>query len=340
MDSTNFSWKNQRCLVTGAFGFLGTHLCSYLISKGADVVALDQLIRPDGTYFGLLGLERRTRILTADIRQTEELAILQEENFDFVFHLAGQPISSLSNEETEETMEINVSGTANVGGMIALQSPQPVFVFASSACRYGATTKSPLKEDDLPVEGEYKYSESKVRAEEEVTNLALRHDLPTVICRFVNLYGPGDRHFSRIIPKTIRHLIRGEMPCLTRSDGSTILDFMYVRDAVAGLILAAEHGQSLRAEVFNFGVGTENARATIDVVRLVSILFDGEEREPDIENPIEPRTKVKFLDSTKAHQRLGWAPTKEIREGISETIDWYRENIGNIRELEDTDLCW
>lgn len=332
MNTTEFDWINKTCLVTGAFGFVGTHLCDKLLSKGAQVVALDYLDDAKGTYFGLRGLERPSIVLKADVRRVNQLSILADYHFDLVFHLAAQPISPLSNILPEDTIETNAEGTANVGRALCRQRVPPLFVLASSACWYGATITSPLKEEDGYVAAEFKYSESKVLAEREVVKL--ERWMPTVRCRFVNLYGFGDRHFSRVIPKTLRHLIRGEEPCLVRNDGSTILDFMFVEDAVSALLVAAEHGTSIRGEVFNFGVGGSNPTRTIDVVKLASRLFDGQEREPVLLNPNEPRTKAKYLDNSKAIQRLGWKPSLGLKEGLRETIRWYIAHIGKIEHLE------
>jgi nucleoside-diphosphate-sugar epimerase len=334
MQSPQNLWTNKICLVTGAFGFVGTHLCRDLISRGAIVVALDLLPNTKGTYFGLAGIEGDTTVLQADIRNTEELLKLREFNFDVVFHLAAQPISPLSNIQPDETMATNVNGTANLGEVLSLQPHPPLFIFASSACWYGATIKSPLKEEDSYVEGEFKYSESKVLAEREVLKIERLYGIPGIRCRFVNLYGPGDRHFSRIIPKTIRHLIKGEQPSLVRNNGTTVLDFMRVEEAVSALIIAAEHGRAIRGEVFNFGVAGNNPRSALEVVKLVSVLFDGVERSPLLLNALVPKTKNKFLDNSKAASQLGWKPSKSLEEGLSTTINWYAENIEKIEALE------
>lgn len=334
MTKLNFCWANKACLVTGAFGFVGTHLCQDLLSKGANVTALDYLPTHQGTYFGLLGLHKHSTILNIDVRNINDLQILQDFKFDVVFHLAAQPISPLSNINPDDTMETNVTGTTNVGRVLSMQKIPPIFAFASSACWYGATTTSPLKETDFYVEGEFKYSESKVLAEEEVLKIESHYNIPTVRCRFVNLYGPGDRHFSRIVPKTLRHLIQGERPCLIRNNGSTVLDFMHVEDAVSALIISVEYGSLYRGDVFNFGIAGDNPRCAIEIVKLISRLFDGEERTPLLLNPIKPQTKKKFLDNTKATENLGWRPLKDLEEGLYETINWYRENVTRIKQLE------
>src|SRR4051794_6577771 len=105
MNTANFEWANKSCLVTGAFGFVGTHLCQELIGKGAKVVALDYLDKTEGTFFGLAGLERDSTILKADVRRASDLLILKDYQFDVVFHLAAQPISPLSNLLPEDTIE-------------------------------------------------------------------------------------------------------------------------------------------------------------------------------------------------------------------------------------------
>jgi nucleoside-diphosphate-sugar epimerase len=327
-------WSGQNCLVTGALGFVGSHLCQKLISLGARVFALDVLPSPAGTNFGLLGLMKDATVIRADVTKKSDLAQLAPFQFDVVFHLAAQPISPLSNLAPTETMVTNVEGTKNLGEVLAHQELRPVFVFASSACWYGATTSSPLSERDSYSPGEFKYSESKVEAEKEVVKMDLDLDLPTIRCRFVNLYGPGDRHFSRVIPKTIRHLINNEPPTFIRNDGTTVLDFMYVGDAISAFLIAAENARPFRGEVFNFGVGDDNPRPVIEVAKLLSRTLDGAERTPILLNPHEPKTKKKFLDNSKAVQQLGWKPTVKLDQGLLTTLRWYQDNLNELEPLE------
>lgn len=334
MKSARFDWKNVKCLVTGAYGFVGTHLTRELIARGSKVVALDLLDDPRGTYFGLEGLDRQVETIQADVRAEEDLKALRGREFDCVFHLAAQPISPLSNLCPNDTMETNALGTRLLGHAVAHQVTPPRFIFASTACWYGASVRSPLSETDPGREGQYVYTRSKVEAEQEVMKLEAELGLPTVRCRFVNLYGEGDRHFSRIIPKSIRFLIEGETPRLTRDDGTTILDYLYVGDAVSALLRSAEHAIDFRGQVFNFGIAGDHPLNAIQLIRLVSQAFDGQTRDPIIENPVEPKTKMKFLDPTKARKKLAWQWTRRIDVGIRQTIEWYRSSAARVQHLQ------
>jgi nucleoside-diphosphate-sugar epimerase len=260
-------------------------------------------------------------------------------SFDFVFHLAAQPISGLSNLEPQTTIEVNAGGTKALCTMLSDRCDDATVVLASSACAYGLPTvgASPLTETAPLRPGFYAYTESKQKAEQELRNA---QGIRGAIGRFVNVYGPGDRHFSRIVPRTIRQLLGSRGLSLSRGDGSTVLDFLYVDEAVDAFLRLAKYAstqQDSTPQVFNFGIGSDNAMSIRDLVLKISDIYDGNVRDIVPKTPtMEPPT-VKFLDSTKARTVLNWKPETFLNAGLRKTIDWYQNHIDDLTHLEDVE---
>lgn len=336
-DSTSEFLTNRSCLVTGGAGFLGSHLCRRLIRAGAHPIVFDIVPKYERSLLAAMDLAEQMEYVQGDVRSKEDLKALAGRPFDFVFHLAAQPISGLSNLQPETTIEVNAGGTKELCAMLS-DSGWPTVVLASSACAYGipAPGASPLKETDLLRKGFYTYTESKQKAERE---FCAAKGIRGVIGRFVNVYGPGDRHFSRIIPKTIRLLLRDRPLALSRGDGSTVLDFLYVDEAVNGLMQLASYTSKQHEsvpQIFNFGIGSRNAVSMRDLVSRISVIYDNQTRAVEAKTPtIEPPT-VKFLDSAKAQELLKWRPEVFLESGLRRTIDWYRNHIDDLAHLEDT----
>lgn len=337
-DSAVGPFSGRRVLVTGGAGFLGSHLCQRLLQAGSSVVVFDVAAKTDRTLLSAFGLMAQVEYVEGDIRSLNDVKKLTRWPFDFAFHLAAQPISGLSNLEPQATIAVNGGGTKNLCAVLS-KSCDATVVLASSACAYGIppADASPLAETAPLRAGFYEYTASKQQAEQELRNA---EGLRRIIGRFVNVYGPGDRHFSRIVPKTIRQLLQGEPLALTRGDGSTVLDFLYVDEAVDAFLLLAEHAaihDYRTPEVFNFGIGSTNATSIRKLVHKISDVYDGNPRDIIVNDAtLEPPT-VKFLDATKARTALKWTPQVFLNAGLKKTIDWYRLHLNDLTHLEDLD---
>jgi len=328
--------SGRRCLVTGGAGFLGSHLCQHLLKVGASVVVFDIVSKTERSLLSLWKLTNHIEYVEGDIRNVDDVMKLGRRSFDFVFHLAAQPISGLSNREPETTLAVNAGGTRNLCSALSSMS-DVTMVLASSACAYGipAAGASPLSESAPLRAGFYAYTESKQQAEQELRSA---RGIRSVIGRFVNVYGPGDRHFSRIVPRTVRQLLTGAPLSLSRGDGSTVLDFLYVDEAVDGFLRLASYSAThdhATPEVFNFGIGSENASSIRELVLKISEIYDGKSRNFDVQaSTLEPPT-VKFLDSTKARTELKWLPRVFLELGLEKTLRWYDAHIDDLIHLED-----
>src|SRR5947209_4830213 len=198
-------------------------------------------------------------------------------------------------------------------------SEPPIVAVASSDKAYGASAKLPYVETD-PLAGSEPYEASKAITDILAKTYARSYGLPTRIARCGNIYGSGDWNWSRIVPSTIRSLLRGERPVL-RSDGTPIRDYVHVDDVVSGyLAMAAAEGPA-PGEAFNFSSGER--LAVRDVVGLVTAAV-GTSLEPIIMNEAQGEIPVQYLDSTKARRMLGWMPRRCMTESLPEIVDWYR----------------
>jgi nucleoside-diphosphate-sugar epimerase len=321
-------WRNHRALVIGGAGFGGAHLCEQLLARGAQVTVLDR-VSPADSYLRLANLDARVSFVQGDVCDAAAMKLLIARlEPDTVFLLAAQPIVSISNALPIETAEVNVMGTYHVLEACRLSRKSKRLVFASSGAYYGATnTTAAIPEDAPPLPAANIYAPTKVAADLAVRCYAKIHGLQTVVCRWMNTYGPGDTNFTRIVPVSIRRLLRGERPLIDGTDGSNVFELLHVRDMTEGYLAAAERAgdPGICGEAFNFGSGAPLSlrEAMVELTRAWNAVAKAEV----LEEPLitGPRVQsVKYLDITKARERLGWRPGTELRAGFEETVAWYR----------------
>jgi nucleoside-diphosphate-sugar epimerase len=263
-----------------------------------------------------------------DVRELQAMRwVLEQHAVDTIFHLAAQPLVTLSNVVPFDTLSVNALGTYAVLEA-ARQTPNiKAFIYTSSGTYYGeAGNDAALDETQPPLESGNLYTASVVAAEAAVRGYTKTFELPTLSCRFLNVYGAGDLNFSRLVPRALRNLLMGAPYVFgERDDGRTKLDFIYVNDLVRGLVRAAEslHKQpALRGEVFNLGSGYPVSLGML--ARLISRNFDGQEREPGFYGTPRAQALIRYLDISKAARVLQWQPETELQDGLRKTIAWYQ----------------
>jgi nucleoside-diphosphate-sugar epimerase len=317
-------WKQKRCLVTGGYGFGGSHLCEQLVEKGARVYVLDRET-PKSSYLVLSGLADRVNYVYGDVRDLDLLKIsLERFEIDTIFHLAAQPVVPICNSRPYESLSINVMGTYSVLEAMRTSNYAKSLIFASSGAYYGTTTElEPIQEDHPPTASASIYVPSKVAADIAVRCYAKTYGLKAAVCRFINTYGPGNTNFSTIVPRAITLLMTGQPYDFgARDDGTSTFDYLNVRDMTRGYLSVAENIDSISGEAFNFGGGYPIS--VRDLVKLISRLFDGQEREPIFHGRQKEIHVHKCLDTEKAQRALGWKPSISLEDGLRETIDWYK----------------
>jgi CDP-glucose 4,6-dehydratase len=172
--------------------------------------------------------------------------------------------------------------------------------------------------------GQHPYDVSKSCTDLIAQAYAVTYGLPVTITRCGNFYGGGDLNWNRIVPGTIRSVLRGERPVI-RSDGQFVRDYFYVEDGAAAYMLLAQslaEQPDLKGEAFNFS--NELQITVLDLVQRILTLMDSP-LTPDVRNETSNEIKHQYLSAAKARTMLGWAPLFDLDTGLRHTINWYRE---------------
>ena len=318
-------WQDRPVLVTGATGLLGGWLTRRLIENRASVVALVRDWVP-ASEFVREGMAGKVNVIRGGLASPYLLErALGEYEVEVVFHLAAQTIVSIANRNPLSTFESNVRGTWNLLEACRRSPKVKSVVIASSDKAYGEQKALPYKED-MPLQGQHPYDVSKSCADLIAQSYAHTFGVPVAITRCGNFYGGGDLNWNRVVPGTIRSIIRGQRPII-RSDGKYVRDYFYIEDGAAAYMLLAERlfeDSKLGGEAFNF-----SNEAQISVLDLVnSILAKMESKlKPEIQNQVSNEIRHQFLSAERARKELKWSPMFTLDEGLEKTIAWYREAL-------------
>jgi len=180
----------------------------------------------------------------------------------------------------------------------------------------------------MPLQGRHPYDVSKSCADLIAQAFACTYEMPIGITRCGNVYGGGDLNWDRIVPGTMRSVLRGEPPII-RSDGSPLRDYLYVDDIVEGYLRLAERlaDPSLHGRAFNFGMDDpKSARAMVEAIIAIS---DRPSLKPVILNEATHEIYKQYLSSEKARRVLGWQPKYTLEQGLRRTLAWYREYLAD-----------
>jgi CDP-glucose 4,6-dehydratase len=321
-------YASRRVLVTGATGIVGSWLVRRLVEDGAFVVAFIRDLNPQSELIRS-GLWTRTTVVSGALEDYHAVErAVSEHEVDTVFHLAAQAIVTTALRSPLATFEANIRGTYNLLDACRVHAGlvQRVVV-ASSDKAYGESPTLPYTED-MPLVGRHPYDVSKSCADLLALTYAHTYGLPVIVARCGNIYGGGDLNWSRIVPGTIRSLLRGERPVI-RSNGQFVRDYIYVRDVVEAYLALADHvaKDAGRGEAFNFS--PESRVTVLEITREIQRLMNCEDLEPVILDRARAEIPSQYLDSSKAARALGWSPRYSLESGLVETIAWYREFLGS-----------
>ncbi len=318
-------------LVTGAHGFVGSWLCEGLLERGERVVALKRDFDPE-SRFESEGIGARCAVVAGDLSDSASLLrILAEYDVRAVFHLAAQAIVGRANRTPLATWESNVRGTymlleacrayLTAGGSLER------IVVASSDKAYGQHDRLPYRED-FELRARNPYDVSKACEDMIARSYAAFFELPVAVTRLANIYGPGDRAWSRLIPETARALARGERPQI-RSDGTAERDYLYVGDAVEAYLAVAESLDRSEHRGRAWNAGCERPVPVLEVVRRL-IEISGRDLEPDVQGEATPAGEIdrQFLSARAIREELGWKPQWDLDRGLAATWEWYSVRVG------------
>ena len=314
-------WKNKRVLITGHEGFLGSHLAKYLISCGARVVGLDIISGRNNTV--LTSTERKRLVaIKADVAHYRKLKeVIQKYKIEFVFHLAAIALVGRCLKDPLRAFSSNIRGTWSLLEACRRNKHIQAIVIASSDKAYGSHDKLPYKET-YPLQGRNPYDVSKSCADLLAHAYFHTFQLPVVITRCGNIYGPGEYNFSRIVPDSIKSVLQNR-PIIIRSDGNFTRDYVYVQDIVSGYCMLAQKLQQLGLSGEACNSCTENPITVLELVRKVCEGI-GRSCECNILNQAKYEIKDQYLSAGKARKILGWRPQYSLEEGLKKTIHWYR----------------
>lgn len=315
-------WLDRPTFVTGATGLVGGALVRRLSDQRADMVCLVRDWVPESELVRS-GLLDRVKVVRGDVRDQGLLErTLGEYEITTVFHLAAQTTVPVANRNPVSSFETNIGGTWALLEACRRSPTVRQIVVASSDKAYGEASKLPYTED-TPLAGRHPYDASKACADLVAQSYAASFDSPVVIARCGNFYGPGDLNWNRLVPGTIRSILRGERPVI-RSDGRYVRDYFYVEDGAAAYQLLAEQlaeRPALRGRAFNFS--NETALSVLELVRRILGAMSST-LEPEIRNEATHEIRHQYLSAARARAELGWRPLFDLDEGLNRTIAWYR----------------
>lgn len=317
-------WRNRNVFVTGATGLLGSWLVEELLQRGANVVCLvrDWVAR---SRLVEAGLWAQVSVVRGELEDyTTLVRALNEYEIDTVLHAGAQTIVGTASRSALSTFEANVRGTWNLLEACRVCSRLVKrIVLASSDKAYGEHKTLPYTED-APLRGCYPYDASKACADLIAQSYYHTYRLPLAITRCGNLYGGGDLNFNRLIPGTIRSVLRNESPVI-RSNGKFVRDYFYVRDAAEAYLCLAEQlsKDHLWGEAFN--LGTETPLSVLELVQRILDLMGKSPLQPVILNEASHEIPEQYLDCRKAQNLLGWSARYSLEQGLRETIQWYED---------------
>ena len=315
-------WRDRRVFVTGATGLVGGWLVKRLLDAEADIVCLMRDWVPQSELVRA-GLMDRVTVVRGDLVDQECLErALGEYEIETVIHLAAQAIVGIANRNPTTTFEANIGGTWKLLEACRRSPKVKQIVAASSDKAYGDAPILPYTEE-TPLAGRHPYDVSKSCSDLICQTYATTYGTPVVITRCGNFYGGGDLNWNRIVPGTIRAVLRGQRPVI-RSDGSFIRDYFYVEDGAAAYMHLAEQlaiNPQLAGEAFNLSNETQ-----VTVLQLVNQLLGemGSSFRPDVLGEASHEIKHQSLDATKARRLLGWESLFTLDDGLSRTIEWYK----------------
>lgn len=316
-------WSGKRVLVTGASGMVGAWLTRWLVDAGAHTVAFISDADPQSELIRS-GYINHVTVMNGRLENYDDIErAINNQEVDSIFHLGAQPIVGAADRSPRHTFESNIQGTWNLlDSARVLNGMVKRIVVASSDKAYGTQSVLPYTED-MSLNGDHPYEVSKSCTDLISTTYARTYGLPVTIARCGNIYGGGDLNWNRIVPGTFRSLLRSEQPVL-RSDGTFIRDYLHVDDIVQAYLLLGESTDKpeLAGQGFNFS--DESPLTVMQVYNAICAAAGKPGTKPKILNTATGEIKDQYLNSSKAHDVLGWHAKVSLNDGLAKSFDWYK----------------
>jgi len=320
--------NGQKVFVTGADGFIGSHLTEALVAEGAAVTALAQY-----NSFGTAGwlddlpadLGARLRIVRGDIRDPAQMDRLVQGS-DIVLHLAALIAIPHSYEAAHSYVHTNVTGTLNLLEA-ARRHGVARFVHTSTSEVYGTAITTPMAEDH-PLQGQSPYSATKIAADMMAEAFARSFDIPVVVLRPFNTFGPRQSERA-VISSVIRQALDPECDKISVGDLSPLRDFNFVTDTVRGFVKIAVSDRVEHGQVYNLGTGQAcSVGDMVDMVRGLTGVNKPVAVEAARMRPEKSEVRALLADAARLRDATGWAPEVSFKDGLAKTIEWWQRRIG------------
>jgi len=310
----------MRVLVTGAAGFIGSHLCESLLARDCDVVGVDNFITGSAENLTSFTHHRRFTFMRHDVSAYVDVA----GPLDWVLHFASPASPRDYLELPIQTLKVGALGTHNALGLAKAKGAR--FLLASTSEVYGDPLVHPQREDYWgnvnPIGPRGVYDEAKRFAEAITMAYHRTHGVDTRIVRIFNTHGPRQRlNDGRAIPAFMTQALTG-IPLTVFGDGSQTRSFQYISDLVEGVWLLMQHGDSQPVNM-----GNPQEVTLLDLAKRI-IRLSGSRSEIVFRPLPEDDPKVRQPDITRARTLLGWQPRVDTDEGLKLTLAWFRERVG------------
>lgn len=322
------NWLDRSVLVTGAGGFIGSHLVEALAGRGAKVRAfLRYTSRPDSGLLRFVdpALLERVEVVRGDLRDGDAIR-LASNGVDTTFHLGALIGIPYSYVHPREVVDTNVFGTFNVLEAARLCNVRRL-VHTSTSEVYGTTLAKRIDEGHR-LQGQSPYSASKIGADKLVESYARSFGVSAVTIRPFNTYGP--RQSARaIVPTIITQALAGREVRL--GSLTPTRDLTFVRDTVAGFILGAEQDAAVGLEI---NLGSDHEVSIGDLARQIARLVGSDinvVQDPARIRPEKSEVMRLHADASLAHRVLGWHPAVQLETGLAETVEWVRQHANLYR---------
>lgn len=324
-------WANVNVLITGADGFIGSHLADKLCRAGANItgLALYNSFDSHGWLDDLpTDVRREIRLVRGDVRDPHQMLALCKDQ-TVVFHLAALISIPYSYDAPTSFVATNISGTVNILSAARAAGVERV-IHTSTSEVYGTAQFTPITEDH-PLHGQSPYSASKIAADMMAESFARSFATPVVTLRPFNTYGPRQSERA-VIGAIIRQVLDPNCATIRLGDLRPERAFSYVTDTVDAFLCAAAGGPEMIGQVFNAGVQRMIRIGDLaDLIRRIAKSDKPITAEEVRKRPADSEVMALMADSTRLHSATGWTPRVSLEDGIAQTLDWWRARIAHVR---------